>query len=128
VRVGDVVIPPLEHYRTGLEKALQYDTDGRTFDDIAEQVSHGHAQYWPITYHSVIVTQVSGKTLHYWLAAGRIAELQAITPQILSFGRDMGCTKATLTGRQGWARSFLKDAGWHEVDRADGIIQMEVDL
>ena len=128
VYAGDVVIPLLASYREGLEKALRYDTEGRTFDDVVEQVSSGHAQFWPITYHSVIVTQVSGKTLHYWLAAGRIAELEAVTPLILDFGRDTGCTRATLTGRQGWIRSFLSGTGWREVGRADGIIQMEVDL
>lgn len=125
---GDVVIPPIEHYRAGLEKALQFDTEGSTFDKVAEQVSTTHAQYWPITDRSVIVTQIDGKDLHFWLATGDIVELQAITPRILDFGRDMGCTRATLTGRRGWVKSFLRDTGWREVGRESRIVQMAVDL
>jgi len=129
---GDVVtgdrtrpkgLPPLDFYRAGLEKALRIDTEGGTFDQLTGQVQNGHAQYWPAG-SSVIITQIAGLTLHFWLASGTLAELQAVTPHVLDYGREQGCTRATLTGRKGWLRSFLKDTGW----RQSPIIQMEVDL
>jgi hypothetical protein len=116
-------LPPLDFYRAGLEKALQIDTDGGTFDQVVERVQDGHAQYWPCG-SSVIITQISGLSLHFWLASGTLAELQAVTPHILDFGREQGCTRATLTGRKGWLRSFLRDTGWKQ----SKIIQMEVEL
>jgi hypothetical protein len=111
-------LPPLEQYREGLEKALQYGEETCTFDTIASGVNDRTAQYWPVSERSVIVTQKDGTDWHFWLAAGNIAELQAATPLILEEGRVQGCNRATLVGRRGWLRSFLTGTGWTQVTGA----------
>ena len=117
------MIPPIESYRAGLEKALRHSPEPCTFDTVLEKVRTKHAQYWPCG-SSVIITQISGTTLHFWLAAGNTAELQHVTPQILDFGREHGCTLATLTGRPGWLRSFLSLTGW----KPSRLVMMEKEL
>jgi tRNA A37 threonylcarbamoyladenosine synthetase subunit TsaC/SUA5/YrdC len=90
-------------------------------------VAAGHAQFWPGP-ESLIVTETIAyprrKHLHFFLAAGVRRELQAMTPYILDEGRSQGCTKATLIGRKGWQRTFLRDTGWTVSD----LVLMERDL
>ena len=52
------------------------------------------------------------KTLHFFLAAGVMEELEAMLPSILEWGESVGCDRAVLVGRKGWERSFLKQEGW----------------
>jgi hypothetical protein len=33
-------------------------------------------------------------------------------PLIESWGKSVGCTRVTLAGRKGWAKTFLKDEGY----------------
>jgi len=55
--------------------------------------------------------------LHYFLAGGDLDELKLMRPHIESWGKENGCTRVTLAGRKGWARTFLQDEGyapkWH---------------
>ena len=79
-------------------------------------VSEGRLQYWPGS-NSVVVTEIieypQKRTLHFFLAAGNVAELEVMYPVIEEWGRVQGCTAATLSGRHGWERSFLaKREGW----------------
>ena len=67
-----------------------------------------------------MTTFVASK-LHFFLAGGVMAELEAMTPIILEWGVAHGCTKARLVGRKGWARSFLMDSGWHDT----GLVILE---
>lgn len=109
-----------EHHPTGriahLAAALAYSGGSHTLDDIADGMAAHLYQYWPGP-DSVIVTEIVVsprlKTLNFFLAGGAMHELQAMTPDIEHWGRAHGCTLATLTGRPGWARTWLvKDAGY----------------
>lgn len=51
------------------------------------------------------------KTLNFFLAAGQMAEVLALSEIVLDWGRMQGCTKATMAGRKGWSR-ILASTGW----------------
>jgi hypothetical protein len=99
-----------------MEKALDYSGGTHTFEDVCQMVSEGRLQYWPGP-NSVVVTEIieypRKRTLHFFLAAGNIAELEVMYPEIEKWGRLQGCDSASMSGRHGWERSFLsRKEGW----------------
>lgn len=105
----------LEQARPHIEAALGYSTGTHTFGDVVRMVDEGRLQFWPGP-HSAIVTEIieypQQRTLHYFLAGGNLAEIERMLPEIEAWGRAQGCTAASLTGRKGWERTFLKREGW----------------
>lgn len=103
--------------RPHIEAALSYSGGTHTFDDVVKGVSTGKFVFWPGV-NSAIITEIieypRQRTLHFFLAGGNMAELEVMLPGILNWGREQGCTTASLTGREGWARSFLKREGWNK--------------
>lgn len=116
----------LAEARPHIEAALTYAGGTHLYEDIAEMVADGRLQFWPGP-HSAIVTEIIEyprcRSLHFFLAGGRIEELRLMLPPILAWGKAHGCSHATLTGRKGWTRSFLVDEGWH-----DSLVMMTKDL
>ncbi len=102
-------------FRPYIESALAYGDDTHTFADVQDMVAAGKAQFWPAP-SSCMVTELvldpRRKSLHFFLAAGKMSELEIMTPHILEWAKSEGCTHATLTGRRGWQRSFLSRTGW----------------
>lgn len=88
-----------------------------TAEDIALGVEEGRFQLWPGE-ESAIVTELLRTplrlTLHFFLAGGNLIELRAMMPGILAWGKAQGCTHASLIGRFGWLRSFVRDFGFTE--------------
>lgn len=86
---------------------------------MAEAVKKGEAQFWPGP-HSVIITQLDEQPrrtlLQFFLAAGNAAELQAMEPEVLRWGKEQGCTVARLVGRKGWTRTWVMDQGWENTN------------
>lgn len=75
-------------------------------------------QYWPGV-QSAVVTEIieypQFRTLHFFLAGGNRAELEAMYPHIEAWGRSKGCSRATMLGRKGWERTFLtQKEGWSQ--------------
>ncbi len=95
--------------------ALEYDGGGHEIEDVLLKIAEGKCQFWPGE-NSAVVTEIvhlPKKTeCHYWLAGGDMDELKAMRPAIEKWAREQGCTRITLVGRQGWARSFLKGEGY----------------
>lgn len=117
-------LPDIRFYRAKLEKALRHGLESCTFDTLVAAVQSGGAQYWPCG-SSVFVTQIAGgNTLHFWAAAGKMDEIERALPLVLAWGQEHGCTRATLTGRPGWLRSFLSRTGWVQ----SPIVAMELNL
>jgi hypothetical protein len=114
-------------YRAHIVAALSYSGDTHQYDDVVEMITAGRAHYWPGP-GSVVVTEIvehpRESILHYFLAAGTRRELQRMEPLISQWGRTQGCSKATLIGRKGWQRTFLKAHGWTVSD----LIVMEKPL
>jgi hypothetical protein len=105
----------LQRLRHHVEAALEYSGGTHGIEDIAEGLKKGRFQLWPAD-DSVVVTEIIVyprlKNLHFFLAGGDLDELRLMRPLIESWGRDMGCTRVSLAGRQGWAKTFLRDEGY----------------
>lgn len=116
----------IRDYRPYIQAALEYGGMSHTFEDVCEMVSSEKAQFWPMP-HSAIVTEIiehpREKILHFFLAGGNLAELEAMTPVILDWGKSIGCTRASLIGRKGWERTFLTRTGWES-----GLVVLEKSL
>ena len=105
----------LYRLRRHVEAALEYSGGTHNFDDIAEMVESNRLQLWPAS-NSVVLTEIIVyprlKNLHFFLAGGDLDELSRMRPIIESWGKSIGCTRVTLAGRRGWAKTFLKDEGY----------------
>ncbi len=112
-----------------IEAALVFAGGTHTFEDVAQEVEAGTAQFWPGP-HSCIVTQVdeqpSRSILVFFLAAGNADELRAMEPLVIQWGQEQGCTLARMVGRKGWKRSFLTHIGWRDTDYV--VLEKEIDL
>ena len=109
----------LVRLREHVEAALEYSGGTHTLQDVVEQIFIGRMQFWPGE-RSAIVTEVvrhpRKSTLHFFLAGGEGQELREMRGRIEDWARtEHGCTSATLTGRRGWARSFMVDEGYRPV-------------
>lgn len=104
-------------FKDGIQEALRHGGDTHTFEHIVDAVEAGKMQAW-CGKDSVVITEIvenpTGRMdLHFFLAAGNEAELKALQPVILEWGKFRGCETATITGRLGWVRSWLtRDCGW----------------
>ena len=105
----------IHDYKQYIDGALVYSGGTHTFEDIVAGVDAGTLQFWPGA-ASAVVTEIivapQQKILHFFLAGGSLAELERMLPEIRAWGREQGCTRATLTGRKGWERTFLAREGW----------------
>lgn len=105
----------LQRLRHHVEAALEYSGGTHGIEDIAEGLKKGRFQLWPAN-DSVVVTEIIVyprlKNLHFFLAGGDLDELRLMRPLIESWGRDMGCTRVSLAGREGWSKTFLRDEGY----------------
>lgn len=105
----------IQTYRPYIEAALHYSGGTHTFDDVCDAVAAGTMQLWPGV-ASAIVTEIlttpRKRCLNVFLAGGNLAELEVMTPGVLAWGRERGCTSAVFTGRKGWERTFLTRDGW----------------
>jgi hypothetical protein len=105
----------LERLRHHVEAALEYSGGTHNFEDITQMVEDHRLQLWPAK-DSVVLTEIIVyprlKNLHYFLAGGDLDELSRMRPLIESWGKSLGCTRVTLAGRRGWAKTFLKDEGY----------------
>ena len=96
-----------ERCRPYLEAALDHSHDAR-LEDLREMVVRGEAQFWPAL-DSAMLTELNttGNTLHIRLFGGNMDTLRDMLPVIEDYGRALGCTAITLTGRRGWERTSL---------------------
>ena len=105
----------LERLRHHVEAALEYSGGTHHFVDVVEMVKQNKLQVWPAV-DSVVLTEIIVyprlKNLHYFLAGGDLDELSRMRPMIESWGKSIGCTRVSLAGRRGWAKTFLKDEGY----------------
>jgi hypothetical protein len=105
----------LERLRHHVEAALEYSGGTHHFADVREMVEQNKLQLWPAV-NSVVLTEIIVyprlKNLHYFLAGGDLDELSRMRPMIESWGKSIGCTRVSLAGRRGWAKTFLKDEGY----------------
>jgi hypothetical protein len=112
-------MPEISQYRAQIDAALAYASGSHTFEDVCAAVDAGRMQCWPGA-HSVVITEIleypRKRTLNFFLAGGTLAELEAMTPNILAWAKTQGCHDTVFIGRKGWERSFLTRTGWKTAD------------
>lgn len=110
-----MTLPAVSDRQAEIEAALEYAGGTHTFADIEAMVEKGSLQFWPGP-HSAVITEIlqtpQKRILNFFLAGGRLDELQQMYPSLLEWGREQGCSQASFTGRRGWERTFLTGDGW----------------
>ena len=99
-----------------LASALRYSGGSHEVGDVVAGIAEGRFQEWRGE-RSVVVTELVAnprvKEAHAFLAAGDLDEIKVLYPVMLAWAKSLGCTRATMTGRPGWAKTFLtRDEGW----------------
>jgi hypothetical protein len=57
-----------------------------------------------------IVETPKMREIHFWLAAGELDEVTALSERVIVWARMNGCERATLAGRRGWERALASTA------------------
>ncbi len=103
--------------RSQIEAALEYTGGTHTWEDIIKGCVDGTFQLWPGE-NTVVITELLNtprrRNLHIFLAGGTLEELESMQPKVIEWGKRMGCTTATIAGRPGWERTFLRHTGWEK--------------
>lgn len=75
--------------------------------DLRNDILAGRAQLWAAD-EGAMVTQCvddgAERTLHVWLAGGRLTSILALREGLEAWARGLGCEAITIEGRSGWAR------------------------
>lgn len=110
-------MPALLARKDLVESALVYTEGSHTFEDIAAGIDLGQFKLL-VAPNSLMLLEVieypQRKDLHVFLAAGKLEELEKMTPAVEEFGRRLGCKFITLSGRRGWERTYLRGRGWKQ--------------
>lgn len=107
----------LEPFRAKITKAVGYTDGAYTFEDIQQGVDEGwlHALFLP---ESVLIYTIEERpqyrVCNVFLVAGRMADMGVLESAILEVAKIYQCKRMSLTGRRGWARSFLTNGEWKE--------------
>jgi hypothetical protein len=105
-----------ERFEERIAETLEYAGNTHTTEDIWREIEAGDVQMWPGS-TSIILTHIiqspQRRDLHFFVAAGEMEELMRTYPIVLAWGKEMGCSRATFTGRKGWERSpLVRTDGW----------------
>ena len=115
-KVGWVAMLDVAARVKGIQRALSYGRNTHSPLDVLDCVEKGEAQLW-LEPNATIVTQIfehpNEQVLHFWLAAGELESVLELSDKVLEWGKSEGCTRATLSGRKGWARA-LEHRGWSD--------------
>lgn len=106
-----------EFARPWIEAAVAHTGGTHTAEDVLNGILNGHLVLWA-TCECCAVTEIEfyprRKNCHIFLAGGNLKALSELLGQIEKYAREMGCSAVTLTGRKGWARTFLAGRGYEE--------------
>jgi hypothetical protein len=104
-----------------LEQALEHGEGTHDLGDVLSSLLSKDRQFWPGTKCggvTEIIDFPKKRTLNIFLAGGEPGaseELKRMLPSIEAFARAAECSEVTLSGRKGWLRSFMAEAGYREV-------------
>ena len=99
-----------------IKRGLEYAHGEYTLDDVWQAIATEKAQLW-YGNTSVIVTEIVEtpqlRSMHFFLAAGNLDEIEAMYPLIEEYAALEKCVRLTMAGRPGWERTFLtRSQGW----------------
>jgi hypothetical protein len=91
-----------EEHLSGIEEALRQGGGTHDLNHVLAAIYQHDAQLW-LEGPCVIVTEVNDtpneRELHFWLAAGTLDEVIALSNKVMEWGREVGCTVATWSHR-----------------------------
>jgi len=94
-------------YKSLIEKALTYTPDTHTYQDVVTGVENQSMIFWPGK-DSFLITELQKfprkRSLHIFLAAGKLDELLKMRPYLEDFASKAKCDFITIAGRPGWER------------------------
>jgi hypothetical protein len=102
-----------------ISAALEYSCGTHLLEDVkADVMSDNMTTFWPGK-RSAIVTELivhpRRTQLHFWLCGGDLDEvINEMRPEIEAWGKALGATAITITGRMGWQK-VLKEHGYAPV-------------
>lgn len=115
----------IAEHNAGIARALTEGGSTHTLEDVLDAVELGEAQLW-LEEDACIVTEIHqaprAQILHFWIATGKLEPVLALRHKVMAWGKERGCTKATMTGRRGWLRA-LAGTEWRET-----LALMEADI
>jgi hypothetical protein len=105
-----------DELRARLEEALDRGGGDHTVAELAEEVRAGRAQCFHNT-RAVVFTQIERHRLYsalrVYVAAGALADVMNLQPELEHLARAEGCDRLVMIGRRGW-KSVLPTFGWRE--------------
>lgn len=100
--------------RRHLQPALDAGGNTHSFEDIILSVLKGDMQLWHAPKGSAVTEVIDfprKRVIHVFLAGGDMAQIIDFQQSAAAYGRALGCSQMTLSGRSGWQR-VLKAHGW----------------
>lgn len=93
-----------------LEEALKV-TGTHTLLDVVNAIKRNEAVFFQ-RHDTIVVAEIrtfpQKTVLHFWVAAGDLGEVEALMPEIETWGRKQGATMAEAIGRAGWMKAAKK--------------------
>lgn len=103
-----------------LQAALDHAGRTHSLADVRAAIEGGGAGFWPGASSALVAlieTDPGDTRLLIWLAGGDRRELEeALLPRVEAWGRERGCRRALVIGRDGWART-LRPKGYAPLAR-----------
>lgn len=100
--------------RAWIEAALDYSGGTHDFADVVQAVIQGSMQLWAGD-DACAVTEIihypKKKTLHVFLAGGKMETILDMQESAAQWGKLQGCDTLTIAGRHGWLK-VLNKHGW----------------
>jgi len=98
-----------------IRRALAYSGGSHTTEDVLNNLINGQLKLWT-NVDSFGITEIEyyprTKICHIFLAGGNLKSIGDIESRISHYAELNGCDAVTLTGRKGWARTFLTHRGY----------------
>ncbi|WP_372785017.1 hypothetical protein [Phenylobacterium sp.] len=103
-----------------LDAALAHAGRTHSLEDVKAAVDRGEARFWPGAASALVAAveqDPAERRLLIWLAGGARDELEdGLLPLAEAWGRESGCRRALVIGRDGWART-LRTKGYAPLAR-----------
>lgn len=102
--------------RALLESALNANPENEeTIEDVEVALKRGEAQYWNYR-QTVAVTRIEGVSLHIWLLAGSMGDVEVLINKSAEYAQRKGLAGLVIESwRKGWLR-YLSKHGFYELD------------
>lgn len=104
----------MDRHRDEIERTLEYTPGTHNFDVLVDMIMQGQLTFWDLP-NGFFLTEVQlyplARHFHVFMAGGELQALIDLHDDMLMLASALGCSRATIAGREGWGRVF-RDRGW----------------